>query len=362
MRNEHHEGRRTHTRHLFFWILLGIAAIIALIVMGRACSLGGISDISRIERRTKDPYMASLQGDIASAASEIGLPDDPLSGTFPDVDAIINANADHTDEIIILNVGQGDATLIVSGSHAALIDTGPQDAAESLINRLREERVMTLDYLFITHPHMDHYGNANTVLGNLTVKNYVTPVLDDEAYYWNVILQEADRQHIPVTTPIPGDTFTVGNFSLTVLAPVPEVLAQDKADADEAGDEFDPNEGSLALLVTDKTGNFSFLVYGDGEESIEHQIATSSYLTPGLDVLHVAHHGSSSSSGEELLSALSPDTPHTAIISVGKGNEYGHPVQSVLNRLSDHGYTVIRTDEHGEIAIQIGENGSYTIR
>ena len=355
-------GRRTHTRHLFLWGFLGAAAVIALIVMARACRLGGINDLDHVERRTKDPFLSSLEGDIASAGSEMGMPDDPLSGTFPDIDKIVNGSGDHADEIIILDVGQGDAALIVSGTHAALIDTGPQDAAEGLLARLREENIRTLDYLFITHPHMDHYGNANQVLANFTVKGFVTPVTEDEAYFWNVILQEAGRQNIPVTVPLPGNTFTVGNFTLIVLAPVPEVLAKDQADADEVGDEFDPNEGSLALLVTDKSGKFSFLIYGDGEESIEHQIATSPYLTGGLDVLHVAHHGSSISTGEELLSALKPDTPHVAVISAGKGNEYGHPAQSVLNRLADYGYDVIRTDEQGEVRIIIDNSGSHVIR
>ncbi|MEK7083675.1 MAG: hypothetical protein AAB932_00375, partial [Patescibacteria group bacterium] len=65
------------------------------------------------------------------------------------------------------------------------------------------------------------------------------------------------------------------------------------------------------------------------------------------DVLKVGHHGSAGSSGEEFLSAVTPDY---AVISVGKNNGYGHPTARVLKRLERVGATILRTDEMGDIS------------
>jgi len=61
----------------------------------------------------------------------------------------------------------------------------------------------------------------------------------------------------------------------------------------------------------------------------------------------VGHHGSSSSTSEELLSAV---TPEIALISVGE-NSYGHPTDEVLAKLTQYGAAVFRTDTMGTITI-----------
>ena len=70
---------------------------------------------------------------------------------------------------------------------------------------------------------------------------------------------------------------------------------------------------------------------------------------PVLDVLVAGHHGSDASTGNLLLERTRPET---VVISVGKNNKYGHPAESVLERLEEFGCTVRRTDREGTIVIR----------
>lgn len=77
-----------------------------------------------------------------------------------------------------------------------------------------------------------------------------------------------------------------------------------------------------------------------------------------LDVLKVAHHGSRGATSAEFLQHVQADT---ALISAGINNTYGHPHAELLQRLSDCGMRVLRTDEGGEISVR-EERGKMVIR
>jgi hypothetical protein len=126
-----------------------------------------------------------------------------------------------------------------------------------------------------------------------------------------------------------GDTFTLGEASVTVVAvnSVPE----------------DTNNTSIVIRIV--YGDTSFLFTGDAEQETEEKILESGQDIEST-VLKVGHHGSSTSTSQAFLDAVSPTY---AVISCGKDNSYGHPHSETLAKLASAGVEVLRTDELGDI-------------
>ena len=128
----------------------------------------------------------------------------------------------------------------------------------------------------------------------------------------------------------------IDGVEVRVLAP-----AQDY----QAGPDAQNND-SLVLAI--RFGKRSVLMAGDAERAVEGEMVADGLLQP-VTLLKVGHHGSKTSSSEEFLSALHPQF---ALISAGYKNQFHHPHPSVLERLKEHGVTVLRTDEHGLITFR----------
>jgi beta-lactamase superfamily II metal-dependent hydrolase len=111
---------------------------------------------------------------------------------------------------------------------------------------------------------------------------------------------------------------------------------------------LDPRDTNRASIVGRLSiAEHTFLLTGDLPATEEWD------LHPGsIDVLKVGHHGSKSSTSEVLLTEIHP---REAIISVGAGNRYGHPAPDILNRLNQHGISILRTDQNGTITYRCPE-------
>jgi len=105
------------------------------------------------------------------------------------------------------------------------------------------------------------------------------------------------------------------------------------------------NEMGLSVLAS--AGDYDVLITGDMNAEVESRLVKYGDL-PDIELLVVGHHGSNTSTGEDLLRAVRPEW---AVISVGKYNSYGHPAQEVLGRLAEYKTTVYRTDLSGTVVI-----------
>ena len=117
-----------------------------------------------------------------------------------------------------IDVGQGDATLILTGDAAVLIDTGTGDSAGALAAYLKTY-VGRLDYLILTHPHDDHVGGADEVLESIPVGRVLMPLVEHDGYTESLMKQAAELG-IPVFDAKLGGQYAAGDITCTLLGPV----------------------------------------------------------------------------------------------------------------------------------------------
>lgn len=235
----------------------------------------------------------------------------------------------------VLDVGQGESVLLSSGGQFALVDCGSRnswyDAGGIAADHLATMGCGTLDYLILTHYDYDHVSGVTELLARTRVGTLLLPdVADDAGMRLQVELAArdhgADIRYVRTETALP-----LGRSSLTIYPP---------------GDVKGDNEQCLAILCT--YGDYDLLITGDMNMAAERQLIAEHDL-PDIEALVVGHHGSKSSTSEELLEAV---TPEVGIISVGD-NSYGHPTEDALRRLVLADVDICRTDKQGTVHLSV---------
>ena len=204
---------------------------------------------------------------------------------------------------------------------------------EELKAYLDSQGVDDLEYAVFTHPHEDHIGGAEMVMETYDVKRVVIPDYDHDTKLYANVLEAIDQSGAETIYAEPGNEFKVGELSCTILSPI-----------SDAGD--NPNDASVTIRA--EYGETSVLFTGDAEVKSEKEMIQKFGLTGELDcdLIKVGHHGSTTSSSEAFLKAVTPDV---AIISCGEGNKHGHPHAEIVARYEAMGIDIIRTDYEGSI-------------
>ncbi|MFI7744428.1 ComEC/Rec2 family competence protein [Kocuria rhizosphaericola] len=243
-------------------------------------------------------------------------------------------------EAVLCDVGQGDAVLLrTAPGRAVLVDTGPDPHA--LAQCLRRSGVEHLDLVVLSHAHADHTGGLPALARHGRI---------GEVWYATAAAAPPDElthalPGTPARRPSPGETRTLGGLRLTVLAPEPTAPGRwsDPSSSDE-------NNASLVLraeLTGADGGTTSWLLAGDLEEEGARALVRTAGPLVDVDVLKVSHHGARNG-GTGIIDAADP---RLAVVSVGRGNDYGHPHPSILAHLERSGVPLLRTDEHGGVAL-----------
>lgn len=228
--------------------------------------------------------------------------------------------------IDFIDVGQADSILIRNQDKVMLIDAGTNEAGETVVNYLKNLGIKKIDYLIGTHPHEDHIGGLDDVINNFDIGQIYMPKIETTTKTFEDVLEAIENKNLTITAPNKGDKIELGQA-------VGEFMTEPILDEDNL------NVSSLVLRL--EFGNTSYLFMGDAEEENEETIRW-----PKTDVLKVGHHGSSTSSSESFLEQVQPKY---AIIMAGKDNSYGLPTQETINKLSNIGSEIYRTDEDGTI-------------
>lgn len=245
-----------------------------------------------------------------------------------------------------IDVGQGDAILVTTKSGNMLIDSGDlsDESRQSLTDYLTAANVKSFEYVVFTHTDADHIGSADYIVENYEVKKVIMPDYTATSQVYNRLINAIEKKKEDTKLILIGEdeevceqsgyTFYLGSILNTVIAPTEDFN--------------DPNEMSIVLKST--YGETSVMLTGDAEkESEEAILKTWKGSELKCDVLKVGHHGSTTSTTQEFLDAVSPKI---AVISCGEGNKYGHPHDETLEKLEKAGVTVYRTDTQGTIVLK----------
>ena len=238
-----------------------------------------------------------------------------------------------SNEIIkVLDIGQGDSILIRSHNTTCLIDTGGKYNSNYHISDkvtlpiLKDLGIRKINKMYLTHGDYDHLGEAINIIEKTKVdKIYIN---SNRVNYNEKKLYKYSNN---ISKLREGSITTCGNMTLYQL---------NKSFSDE-------NDSSLVLLgiYNDKT----FLFMGDASIKTEEYIL-SNYSIPHINLLKIGHHGSNTSTSNELLDVT---TPEIALISVGKDNKFKHPSIETLSKLKKYAIPYFRTDKYGTITISL---------
>lgn len=243
----------------------------------------------------------------------------------------------------MINCGQGDCFLLEINHQFALIDCG--DNPNYVINYLNNLHVTELQFVVATHPHDDHIGALESVIDNFKCNRIYAPktYADVQVGEWYINLWEKIRKNkIEVVNPKENDKFTLGDVEFNVI------------------EQFTPKEADYTVnnystVIKCSYGKNDILFVGDAEKEVEYQMLKEEDNIQ-VEILKVGHHGSSSSTTQKFLDAVSPKY---ALISCGVGNQFHHPTEKVMNRLQEKGVSVYRTDENGDVKVTITKTKIY---
>ena len=293
--------------------------------------------------------------------------------------------------IYFCDVGQGDAILIQQGYFQLLIDSG---AGERVLTCLQAKMPVAdshIEMILITHFDSDHSGGLAGLLRSYSIGTAWTN--SDSISLFEAELQKNQTesvwtflarhlcqkaklmcdQHRPTVHSADSEAVIVLSSGVEVqfwtlaegkFGSVPRPNATTSSRSGEASlgvtqtplseatlsDNFSPkneltSDNNQSVLAYIRYKSVSALFTGDLEYPGELALISLA-LIPKANLLKVGHHGSKSSTSPEFLRAVSPEI---AVISAGKNNRYGHPHPEVIQRLSEWGVAIYRTDELGTV-------------
>ena len=299
--------------------LLSLIVVICLILSTASCSRP--SSVSTPSLPSTSNYPTAIPSTVQASTS-------PTTSSTPPSNALPSKEL----KVYFLDVGQGDSEIVRYGDSTMLIDAGTNASTNTLLSDIRGLGIKRFDVVIGTHPHEDHIGGMDAIINTFDIGTIYMPKVPSTTKTFTDVLTAIKNKGLTVTTPVPGSTFYLGDCQCTILAPNSQSYQ-------------DMNNYSIVIRLAYRST--SFLFTGDAQVDSEQEMLSKGYNLKA-DVLKVGHHGSNSSTSPDFLKAVSPQI---AVISVGAGNDYGHPHPVTLQKLASAGVKIFRTDLNGTVVI-----------
>ncbi len=233
-----------------------------------------------------------------------------------------------TIEVEVLDVGQGTAALVSSGTQSLLYDSGPGDGKEhNLVAGIIAPALARLgpeapQQVVISHGDLDHAGGLQSLL----------KLYPQAQYRANLPLPHsvAGKCRTPMQWAWPG-------ISFKTLHPSP-------------GLPYLANDSSCVISVS--SGGNRLLLSGDISELVENRLLLQGL--PTHQVLLVPHHGSKSSSSPAFIKRLQPEV---AIATASLGNRFNFPRPEIRRRYEARGTKFWSTGDCGALRLVLLPDG-----
>jgi len=237
-----------------------------------------------------------------------------------------------------LNVGNGDAALVeLPGSKVLLIDAGGTpvgdfDTGEGIVAPfLRMRKIVKVDYLFVSHPRIDHYGGMRSIVNEFAASEFWSGSMRGRTLRFDDLeeaLEKAKTKRLALSTADPCRV--IDGVKICVL--------------------YAPHEGApeTSVVLRLEFGKARFLFAGDIDKRDErHLQAKGEDLSSAI--LKVPRHGSTSSNTADFIAAV---RPKAAVISMAAPAGGARGREEVVQRYREVGAEVLRTDEDGAIIFE----------
>lgn len=246
---------------------------------------------------------------------------------------------DNRTTVVFCDVGQGDgAYLRIKNKIDIIIDAGPANGTMlQCLGKYMPFYDRTLEYVFLSHPQIDHFGGLLEVFKRYKIVNFFTIPLNGVGKNIVQLKQLVNEHHIHTSIPTTGNTFSLLDAKISVLSPSDQRLNAPTAD-----------ENDLSVILDVTLPNKRFLFAGDAPTRVLNSLNLSESV--GETILKIPHHGSAKSVSPKFFTLAHPVT---AVISVGKNNSYGHPTKKMLDLLKALKINIRRTDVEGDVVFKL---------
>lgn len=274
---------------------------------------------------------------------------------------IITVTYDFKEDRVILrflDVGQGDAMVSYhkDTNQIVMIDTGGKMLSNKkdwqikdnelsytksvLIPELHEKGIRKIDYLIVSHPHLDHMGELEELSQKIKIKNLIINKRTWDNKELKLLISSLEQKGITIID-------SVGLKNIKVGKAIYRFYNQDT--------KSHPDKNENSIITELEVYNKKIISTGDATQNNERTVLNK--IDHQYDILKVGHHGSSTSSTEEFLSRVKP---RLCIISAGRGNKYGLPKKVTIKKLQNHKCKILNTQDIGGITITLTKAGIST--